>query len=221
MDRDDDIRVEPADHVEVGADPEPERIRDRHTDGDRERPVGKAAVGRPGAVGDRRVVLDAFREPEDREIAHLAGLVGQRERIRPKDADHRTGHGRECLVERGRDRRVDLGQPVGRDPRTRLDVHLGRGRVGQGPMEARERDGLAVHDAGREEGRGERAHDPRGKHDRPVGAGSAEADPEQSAERRDQLRRLPEVDGSKSAEYTEGLPETGILGSPGPISEAT
>ena len=115
------------------------------------------------------------------------------------------------------DGRIDLGQPVGRHPRDRLDVHLGRRRVGQRPVQARERHRIAVHHAGREEGRRERAHDPRGEHDRPVGAGSAEADPEQSAERRDQLRRLPDVNGAKSAEYTEGRPETGILGSPGRI----
>ena len=97
----------------------------------------------------------------------------------------------EGLIDGGRHRCVEPVAALRAHAGRRLDGHAGSRGVGKGPVEAGHRDRIAVHDAGREQGRREGAHDPGREHDRPVGAGSAEADSDESRERRDQASAAP------------------------------
>ena len=154
--------------------------------------------------------FDALGEAEDRKVsARPSPSARARRTIGAADPDDRSRDRRERVVERRRHRRIETREAVRRHPRDGLEVDVGRRRIGQRPVEAGQRDGAAVHHTGRQEARGERAHDAGREHDRPVGARAAEAHPEQCAERRDHLRRLP---GRRWGRSPGSIPRLGRTG---------
>ena len=156
---------------------EPELLRDGVHDNDGDRSGRIAARHRPAAVDQRGVVGEGVQEAQDGQVTFPdRWSAGQREgRGASYIAQDGAVHGRDGVLQVGRDLAVDGGDtcrgPVERD----LDRGLRGRNVGERPAQARRRGSRPVDRSGSDEGGSEQRDQPGGRDDRPVGTRATQA----------------------------------------------